>query len=198
MGSSARFFQRTANSKNLNWWAPWMGARLTEKVRSTENTENTENTEENNLIPYFSLPSVSSVFSVDTSITFHGCGGQSVGYRLRMTSQAAMDYYENRGMAKRSGVTIRGNCCDTRNKLQIETILWMLVSMISPPASVSRIVLSAPPPDLPVAMATPVGPPATTSCEPRQARKGAAAAVDSGAGVRPAGGATPTRLGSAA
>jgi len=27
------------------------------------------------------------------------------------------------------------------------------------------------------------GPPATISCEPRQARKGAAAAVDSGAGV---------------
>ena len=28
-----------------------------------------------------------------------------------------------------------------------------------------------------------VGPPATISCEPRQARKGAAAATDSGAGV---------------
>ena len=30
----------------------------------------------------------------------------------------------------------------------------------------------------------PISPPATTSCEPRQARKGAAAAVASGAGVR--------------
>ena len=30
----------------------------------------------------------------------------------------------------------------------------------------------------------PTGPLATTSCEPRQARKGAAAAADSGAGVR--------------
>ena len=32
-------------------------------------------------------------------------------------------------------------------------------------------------------MAAPIGPLATTSCEPRQARKGAAAAVTSGAGV---------------
>ena len=32
-------------------------------------------------------------------------------------------------------------------------------------------------------MVTPVGSPATIHCEPRQARKGAAAAVDSGAGV---------------
>jgi len=41
-------------------------------------------------------------------------------------------------------------------------------------------------------MAAPVGPPATTSCEPRQARKGAAAAVASGAGARPVGVAAPT------
>ncbi len=36
-----------------------------------------------------------------------------------------------------------------------------------------------------VTMAARIGLPATTSCEPRQARKGAAAAVASGAGVRP-------------
>jgi hypothetical protein len=35
----------------------------------------------------------------------------------------------------------------------------------------------------PPVMATCAGPLATTDCEPRQARKGAAAAVDSGAGV---------------
>ena len=39
-------------------------------------------------------------------------------------------------------------------------------------------------------MAARIGPPATTSCEPRQARKGAAAAVASGAGVWPVGVAT--------
>ncbi|MBS1221854.1 MAG: hypothetical protein H6R23_1474 [Proteobacteria bacterium] len=50
----------------------------------------------------------------------------------------------------------------------------------------------AAPPDPPVAMAARIGPPATTSCEPRQARKGAAAAVASGAGVRPVGVAAPT------
>jgi hypothetical protein len=37
------------------------------------------------------------------------------------------------------------------------------------------------------------GPLATTSCEPRQARKGAAAAMDSGAGVWRAGAATQQR-----
>jgi len=40
----------------------------------------------------------------------------------------------------------------------------------------------------------PAGPLATTSCEPRQARKGAAAAMDSGAGVWRAGVATIFRL----
>ena len=44
--------------------------------------------------------------------------------------------------------------------------------------------------DPPVSMAARIGPPATTNCEPRQARKGAAAAVDSGAGARPVGVAT--------
>ena len=39
-------------------------------------------------------------------------------------------------------------------------------------------------------MAAPVGPSATIRCEPRQARKGAAAAADSGAGVWLAGVAT--------
>ena len=103
----------------------------------------------------------------------------------------AMDYHGNMGMAKRSGVTIRGNCCDTRNKLQLETIPWMLASMDSLSATFPRIVLSAATPsNPPVAMAAPVGPPATTSCEPRQARKGAAAAADSGAGERWAGVAT--------
>ncbi len=46
------------------------------------------------------------------------------------------------------------------------------------------------PVDPPVSMAARIGPPATTSCEPRQARKGAAAAVASGAGARPVGVAT--------
>ena len=51
-------------------------------------------------------------------------------------------------------------------------------------ATFSWIILSAAaPPHPPVAMAARIGPPATTSCEPRQARKGAAAAVASGAGV---------------
>ena len=36
-------------------------------------------------------------------------------------------------------------------------------------------------------MVAPVGPPATIRCEPRQTRKGAAAATDSGAGERWAG-----------
>ena len=40
----------------------------------------------------------------------------------------------------------------------------------------------------------PVGLPATICCEPRQARKGAAAAADSGAGVRWAGVAIPLLL----
>ena len=39
-------------------------------------------------------------------------------------------------------------------------------------------------------MVAPVGPLATTSCEPRQARKGAAAAAKSGAGVWRAGAAS--------
>ena len=39
-----------------------------------------------------------------------------------------------------------------------------------------------------------IGPPATTSCEPRQARKGAAAAVASGAGVWLVGTATLPKL----
>jgi len=42
-------------------------------------------------------------------------------------------------------------------------------------------------------MVTPAGPPATISCEPRQTRKGAAAAMDSGAGVWRAGVATNYR-----
>ena len=46
-------------------------------------------------------------------------------------------------------------------------------------------------------MVAPAGPPATTSCEPRQTRKGAAAATDSGAGVWRAGVATiPPHIGS--
>jgi len=48
------------------------------------------------------------------------------------------------------------------------------------------------PPDPPITMVAPVGPPATINCEPRQARKGAAAAVASGAGARPIGAATLT------
>ncbi|CDH45060.1 exported hypothetical protein [Candidatus Contendobacter odensis Run_B_J11] len=46
----------------------------------------------------------------------------------------------------------------------------------------ATLVVSTPPAQL-VSMAARIGPPATTSCEPRQARKGAAAAVASGAGV---------------
>ena len=42
-------------------------------------------------------------------------------------------------------------------------------------------------------MAARTGPLATTSCEPRQARKGAAAAVASGAGVWLIGAATPSQ-----
>jgi hypothetical protein len=44
-------------------------------------------------------------------------------------------------------------------------------------------------------MVVPVGPLATINCEPRQTRKGAAAAMDSGAGVWRAGAATiPARI----
>ena len=44
-------------------------------------------------------------------------------------------------------------------------------------------------------MVAPVGPLATTNCEPRQTRKGAAAAMDSGAGVWRAGVATTLHSG---
>lgn len=45
---------------------------------------------------------------------------------------------------------------------------------------------------IPASMAARIGPPATTNCEPRQARKGAAAAAASGAGVWLVGAATPS------
>ncbi len=72
----------------------------------------------------------------------------------------------------------RGNSNEGSNPSLSAKFIVIIPSVAPVPAA---------PPHPPVAMAAPVGPPATTSCEPRQARKGAAAAVTSGAGVRPVG-----------
>ena len=60
------------------------------------------------------------------------------------------------------------------------TLIYSRVVVISVPAMQAAGIAAC----LFRSMVAPVGPLATTSCEPRQARKGAAAAVASGAGVR--------------
>jgi len=66
------------------------------------------------------------------------------------------------------------------------TLIYSRIVVISVPAMQAAAIAAC----LFHSMVAPIGPLATTSCEPRQARKGAAAAVASGAGVRRVGVAT--------